>query len=598
MRKRARTFWKLFPAHFVIIAVCVCAIVFYTTGTITRLCKERELADLETQAFLVQKLVQGKLSREYSRDLNTILKQIGPEISSRITVLLPSGSVLADSQEDPDRIGDYSVRPEIKDALTGKRTSSTRLSITSSLETTYLATPVFEDGRIVGVVRVSAPVEATGSIPRPLYVEILLGTAIIFFLAAALSMYVSRRIHRSVLELREGAAQFSGGKLNYRLDVPNDEDFGSLAEDLNNMAAQLHGLVTSITQQRNELEAVLHGMVEAVLLIDTNERVLRTNEAAERLFQLDRDRVKNRTVHEVIRNTELHRFVSKTLAGKGPFEGDIIILGSPDKFLQAHGVGLLDTHGNSIGAVVVLNDVTRLKTLENIRRDFVANVSHELKTPITSMKGFLETLREGAMNDPENAGRFLDIIIKHTDRLNAIIDDLLSLSRIERDVEKGGISTRESLIKPVIEAVVKSCNTKAQPKNIIIECDVDTELVARINPILLEQALVNLVDNAIKYSETGGTVLIEALMDNENIIVRVRDHGCGIPKEHLPRIFERFYRVDKARSRKVGGTGLGLSIVKHIVNAHGGRITVESSLGLGSTFTIHLPNPRAISVHA
>jgi two-component system phosphate regulon sensor histidine kinase PhoR len=230
-----------------------------------------------------------------------------------------------------------------------------------------------------------------------------------------------------------------------------------------------------------------------------------------------------------------------------------------------------------------------LKALENIRRDFVANVSHELKTPITSIKGFLETLREGALKDPEHAERFLDIIIKHTDRLTAIVDDLLSLSRIERDAEKGEIALQDRRIAEVLDAVGKACRKRAQLKNIKLECEADDTIVAQINATLLEQAIVNLVDNAVKYSEPDQTVIVRAEKIGEEVVIKVVDEGCGIPRDHLERIFERFYRVDKARSRKVGGTGLGLAIVKHIVSAHGGRITVESSLGKGSTFSIYLP---------
>jgi two-component system phosphate regulon sensor histidine kinase PhoR len=219
----------------------------------------------------------------------------------------------------------------------------------------------------------------------------------------------------------------------------------------------------------------------------------------------------------------------------------------------------------------------------------VANVSHELKTPITSIKGFLETLKEGALNDPENADRFLDIVIKHTDRLSLIIEDLLSLSRIERDAEKGEIALELGSLNEVFEAVEKTCREKAQPKSIKLEYAVANDLVAEINPTLLEQAVVNLVDNAIKYSEPESSVKVEAYSTPDEIVIKVQDHGCGIPRDHLDRIFERFYRVDKARSRKVGGTGLGLSIVRHIVLAHRGRIDVESAVGRGSTFSICLP---------
>jgi len=239
--------------------------------------------------------------------------------------------------------------------------------------------------------------------------------------------------------------------------------------------------------------------------------------------------------------------------------------------------------------VIVLNDVTRLQRLEAVRRDFVANVSHELKTPITSIKGFIETLRDGAIRKPGDAEKFLEIVAKQADRMDSIIEDLLLLSRVERDVREEMVVLENAPVRAVILEAVQVCEPKAHDKDIRIAVNCPEGITARINAALLEQAIINLVDNAVKYSEPGCPVSIDAEELSNEVVVRVADKGCGIEAEHLPRIFERFYRVDKARSRKLGGTGLGLSIVKHIVQAHGGTITVESTLGAGSTFSIHLP---------
>jgi two-component system phosphate regulon sensor histidine kinase PhoR len=298
--------------------------------------------------------------------------------------------------------------------------------------------------------------------------------------------------------------------------------------------------------------------------------------------------VQGRSIQEAIRNADLQGFVQKCLKDGGPVEGDLQFPGDPVQYIQAHGSVIRDGEGRRIGAVVVLNDITRLKQLEDIRRDFVANVSHELKTPITSIKGFLETLQEGAIDDRENAGKFLSIMEKQTDRLNAIIEDLLSLSRIEQHVEKKSVILREASVAEVVDAAASACVERAQEKDITIKTDCE-EVVGRINPTLLEQALINLVDNAVKYSEPESTVTIRCSRSGSEILLEVEDQGCGIPKEHHSRIFERFYRVDKARSRQIGGTGLGLAIVKHIVLAHCGRVTLDSAPGKGTTFSIHLP---------
>jgi len=294
-------------------------------------------------------------------------------------------------------------------------------------------------------------------------------------------------------------------------------------------------------------------------------------------------------IQEVVRNTELQQIIRRALDSHEPVEGEIAIRSEPRVFLQAHGTVLRDGTGECIGALVVLNDITRLRTLENMRKEFVANVSHELKTPITSIKASVETLLDGAMENREMARRFLDIVVRHADRLNAIVDDLLSLSRIEQEAENRQIELDALDVEPVLQAAVQSCLVTADERGINIQVSCANDLKARMNAPLIEQAVVNLIDNATKYSDPGGVVHVVAEQKGTEVRIDVRDTGCGIAPEHLQRVFERFYRVDKARSRNAGGTGLGLSIVKHIVQAHGGRVTVESALGKGSTFSLFLP---------
>ena len=291
----------------------------------------------------------------------------------------------------------------------------------------------------------------------------------------------------------------------------------------------------------------------------------------------------------MVRNVVLHEFVRNTLSSQKPVEKDIVLYTGGERFIDGHGTVLRDALGKQMGALIVLNDVTRIRRLENVRREFVANVSHEIKTPITAIKGFVETLRDGAVKNPEDAERFLGIIENHAERLEAIIEDLLSLSRIEREAERGKIALVEGRVQDVVQMAVQVCEMSARAKEIKIKCSCDKDIVSKINAPLLEQAIVNLLDNAIKYSAVGSTIRVEASQTAEEIKIDVRDQGCGIEEEHLPRLFERFYRVDKARSRQLGGTGLGLAIVKHITQAHGGQVSVESVPGKGSTFSIRLP---------
>jgi two-component system, OmpR family, phosphate regulon sensor histidine kinase PhoR len=587
--KRKKLIGRLYPLYLAAIFMTMITMIWFTAAGSNHFAAMQDVDLIKAQAKTIERVVGPHISASNGPEIDAKLKTVGTAFPGRITIAVEGGVVIADSRENPAKIGAFKARSEVKSALDGETGVMVRESIAYDERMLYVAVPLqtAEGGR--GLIRIATPLPTTTGLLRQVAKEIVPVFCVVFLFAAMITLYTLHRVNSGIGELKHGAKQFADGNLEYRLPISDTAEFASFAESLNAMAARLHAGIRRITEQRNELEAVLSSMMEAVIVIDNNEKIISVNQAAERLFGIDLRTVKGRNLQEAVRNTELNRFVLKTLSSTESLEGEIMFIGDPEKHLQAHGAALMDEQNNKIGVLVVFNDVTRLKTLENVRRDFVANVSHELKTPITSIKGFLETLKEGAVNDPENAERFLDIIIKHTDRLNSIIDDLLTLSRIERDTEKGEIALEPGHIETVIASVAKSCELKAKLKEIDLRYETDDGMTAMINPVLLEQALVNLVDNAIKYSDRGRTVRIEARKVGPEAVIRVIDQGCGIPKEHLTRIFERFYRVDKARSRKVGGTGLGLSIVKHIANAHHGRIMVESSPTSGSVFTLYVP---------
>jgi two-component system phosphate regulon sensor histidine kinase PhoR len=389
--------------------------------------------------------------------------------------------------------------------------------------------------------------------------------------------------------LKEGAEYFIRGDFNYRLPASGIEEIDSLDDSMKDMAQQLHARINTITQQRTEIEAILSSMIEGVIAVDADERIIIMNNAAAKMFGCNPSTVQGLSIQETVRNTHLQQFISETLSAGKPVEKEIRLSSDDESYLFGHGTLIRDIEGKKIGALFVLSDITKLRKLENIRKDFVANVSHEIKTPITAIKGFVDILRDGSEKDEQDIKRFLEIIAKHVNRLEAIIDDLLKLSRIEKDAETEGIQLAESGIRDVLESAVQACEPLADSRGADISLACDDSLTARINSPLLEQAVVNLLDNAIKYSDEKKPVNIEAIQDDREIRISVLDNGRGIEQEHLPRIFERFYRVDKARSRRLGGTGLGLSIVKHIIQAHGGHVSVTSTPGKGSAFTIHLP---------
>ena len=346
-------------------------------------------------------------------------------------------------------------------------------------------------------------------------------------------------------------------------------------------------------------------MVEGVAAIDTEERLISLNRAAAKLLSLDPKRVIGRPIQEVVRNAALQTLVAEALnppSDATPSAGELTLRLDPDtttddRHLSAQASAVRDAEGRRVGAVVVLHDVTRLRRLESVRRDFVANVSHEIKTPISAIKAAVETLAEDpAMPDGPRAS-FTGIIARQAERLDAIVEDLLSLTRLEQDETVVVDDLEAHDVRPVIHAACETCHAKAMEKSIGFEVDAEP-VAARVVPTLLEQALVNLIDNAIKYSPEATTVRITAAAQGERVVVAVADQGRGIEPEHLPRIFERFYRTDRARSRQLGGTGLGLSIVKHITETLGGKASVQSRPGRGSTFSLSLiaaPLPPSVT---
>ncbi len=585
---RKRLLWQLYPSYLLITLVSLLAVTWYASKSLRGFYLDQTAADLEAKAYLVEEHLAQYSSLD-APPIDTLVDTLGKKASMRVTIILPDGKVAGDSAEDPARMDNHANRPEIREALNGRTGVSTRYSKTLGKHMMYVAAPVLRDSRIVGVVRASIPLQRIDTILWTLYAEIGLGVLIIAVAAAAVNLLVSRRVSRPLEELRQGAKRFADGEFSRKLPVPDSRELAELAESLNQMAAQLDERIRTIVRHRNEQEAMLTSMLEGVLAVNTEGRIINMNQAAARLLGIDPENAKERAIQEVVRNSELQKLVKRALATQEPVECDMTLQKDQERFLRARGTTLRDVKGQCIGAVVVLGDVTNLRRLENVRRDFVANVSHELKTPITSIKGFVETLLDGAANDPEDAKRFLEIIARQADSLNSIIEDLLSLAKIEQEGEKQEIVLKEARIKEILQTAVQVCGGKASAKNIEIHLSCDDDITAKVNPPLLEQAVVNLIDNAIKYSDPGSKVEVDTVRRDSEILISVRDEGPGIAKEHLPRLFERFYRVDKARSRKMGGTGLGLAIVKHITQAHGGRVTVESAPGKGSVFQIHLP---------
>lgn len=580
-----RLSWNIFFIFLFVIVLCVAVVGEFALYSLHDAYLDAQKDSLQSIAQLARKDVGAAFGRGADpAETNKMAHEIAADAGARITIILPDGRVIADSEEDPARMENHGARDEIKSAIGGRIGHALRFSHTLNTDMLYLAVPIEQGGRVIAVIRAAralSEIQAReASIRRTLWRGCLAGA----LLAGLVSLYLARRISRPIERIRRAAERYAAGDYSNRIYMTRPPEYVELAKSMNRMAREMDRRLHEITRQRNEREAILAGMREGLIAVDQDERIVLMNPAAEEMLGIGAAEATGRLVQEELRNVELQQFVTRALAGEAA-SAETLLHWPGGKMVQAGASPLTGEDGARTGLLLVLNDVTRLNRLENLRREFVANVSHELRTPITSIKGFIETLRDGALSDPEAGPRFLEIIARQADRLNAIIEDLLALSRIEREAERDAIEISACEIKPLIEHTVQQFAPQAASKEMRIELDCPKGMSVRANAQLLEQALSNLIDNAIKYSQPGKSVRVVARA-GERVSISVIDQGVGIPPEHLQRIFERFYRVDPARSREAGGTGLGLAIVKHIVQAHGGQVAVESRQGVGSTFTI------------
>ncbi len=605
--KQKKLFWQIFPISLVILLTTISVAAWYISRSVDRFYIEELGIELENRAHLIESQVVELLNNGDVEALRSFVVQSGRVSATRITVISLDGKVLADTEENPASMDNHRLRPEIDAAFSGTVGRSMRFSNTLGKRMYYTA--ILLDRNTVdraegssdpaqAVLRLAMPVTTIDATLSDINRKIIAGAITAVLIAFVLTFFVTRNISRPLEEMTESAEQFARGDFSQQLAINHKKttsrEVATLAAAMDRMAEQLDDKINTIVNQRNQLETVFSSMIEAVIAIDGEERIINLNRAAAQMFGINQQaNVQGRIIHEVIRNVELQARFQQTLQTGVPIEDEIVLTvkgGTRD--LHINVVSLSPGTGKSLGVLMVLNDVTRLRQLERIRSDFVANVSHELRTPITSIRGYVETLLDGALDDREDAVRFLEIVLHQSVQLNEIIDDLLALSKIEKEAKGGEIVFERQPLLPVLEDALQTCRLKAAEKNIDLRLVCSDDISLKMNRRLLEQAVINLLVNGITYSDAGGNVSVRASRhienDHDKVEISVTDHGIGIASEHLSRLFERFYRSDKARNRKVGGTGLGLAIVKHIVQAHGGSVAVKSALGEGSEFTISL----------
>ncbi|HPM78975.1 MAG TPA: histidine kinase dimerization/phospho-acceptor domain-containing protein, partial [bacterium] len=464
MSKRRKLIWQLYPSYLLITVLALFAVSTFFASALRQFYLNHLEEVLTARAGLVDYIL-ARHDIADSTQVDAIVDTAAKTSRTRITIILRDGRVTGDSDNDPATMDNHGDRPEVRQALAGKTGVSNRYSYTLQQEMMFVAVPVRRDSTIVGVVRTAMPIPRIMATLQAKYVDIALGAIVAALFAAIVSYIISHRINRVLREIQQGARRFAEGDFSYRLTVSQSEEMGAVVESLNEMGNQLNERMQTILVQRNELEAILTNMAEGVLVLDAEFRIVRCNKAISTLFGLNEAEIVGGNIYETIRNADLLQFIRKLYAAKQPVEAEIVLHGEQDRFLQTHGTFIHDAVTKKINyAIVVFNDISRLKKLENVRRDFVANVSHELKTPITSIRGFVETLVDGAIEDREKAREFLTIIFKQSNRLNAIIEDLLSLSRIEQDGERGSIAKEKVALKPVLKSAMLICNNKAAAK--------------------------------------------------------------------------------------------------------------------------------------
>ena len=596
--RNIRLFWQIFPVCIGITLVSMLAVVWLASTTGRSFYLERLKEEIRERALLIEPTIAA-LSGGDDRSFQDFVRQTGRRASTRITVIDGNGTVLADSDEDRLLMDNHAKRPEVEPALTGEIGYAMRYSRTLGETMLYVAIPVqIGQDQHRGALRLAIPATPIENMLASLYRNIAGISLVVAALAGLLSLYSARRISRPLEEMKRGAEQMTQGRIDQLVRIDSEgmsAEMASLAASINKMAEQINRRIRIIIQQRNELEAVFSSMADSVVAIDADQKIIRMNQAAAALFGLPSEMVKGKAVEGVIRNAYLLEMIAATLTHNLPQEQKVTLFNSADPvILQVHAVPLRDEDNRSMGVLLVMNDLTKLNRLETIRQDFVANVSHELKTPITAIKGYVETLLDGALDDAGHARWFLAIVHRQANRLDAIVDDLLTLSRIENRENKENIALEPGEVGVVLESALQTCAVLADDKEIVLRVECDEGMRAPMNQPLLEQAVINLLKNAIAYSPRGSVVTLSCrggltTAGERQVHLGVADNGPGIAKEHLPRLFERFYRCDKARSRDQGGTGLGLAIVKHIAQIHQGAVEVESAPGKGSTFTITLP---------
>ncbi|CAM2965638.1 ATP-binding protein [Paenibacillus sediminis] len=566
--------------------------------TMAKVFEDSHVEALEENMTREINLLQSTFSFITPTDPNTIqyytesAKKIASLTDSRVTFILKDGKVIGDSESDPLKMENHANREEIVSAKKDGVGYAIRHSHTLGENMLYVAEPVHSITGFDGYIRLSMSLAAVDAGLLKGWTVMIIGLIILFLAAVVVSYYVATGLTRPIEHITKVANQISNLDYNARVKLQRKDEIGQLGQAINGMADSLQNQLTRIRDNEDLLQNVLANMTNGIVMVDASGMIALVNREAERILQIKAEQVMGKSYNELKRYYELTKLIREGIVHRVRMHEEHSIFDPVEKLLAIDGVPMFDDNGTYRGMLFLLQDVTAIRRLERMRSEFVANVSHELKTPIAAVRGFAETLLSGGVTDEETAKSFLQIIYDESERLNRLIGDILELSKIES--KRASLELSPVHLHSFFETVFEMMNTVAEKKHIRLKMDIPAELYIEADEDRIRQIFVNLLSNAINYTQEGGQVKVTAQsinegQENEKVRFTVSDTGIGIPKKDLPRIFERFYRVDKARSRNSGGTGLGLSIVKHLVEMHHGTISVESELGIGTTFIIELP---------
>jgi two-component system phosphate regulon sensor histidine kinase PhoR len=587
---RLNLFWKLGFAFFALLIAVLLPVDYYAERNLRRDYERAGFDQLSAIAHIALASPPpasslATTSRIPSPDLREWLTSMAAS-GVRVTVITTAGLVLADSQSDPQTMENHAGRPEIRDAFAKGDGLSVRHSVTINRDLMYYAVRWSPPAGSPVVLRFALPLRTVEDEVWALRRRLWLSSLVMLLLTGMASLLISRSFSRRVERLQSFSRRVAEGDFRPIEADRSGDALEALAASLNDSAARLDRAIRTLTEERNLSSAILGSMVEGVAVVNSAERLLFANEGFAEILELDAPPQSGSSLVEVVRQTELLEAVRAVLKGAPRVEAEISTGTLRQRFFAATVASVKATENP--GAVIVLHDITDLRKLERIRRDFVANVSHEFKTPLTAIQGFAETLLAGAIDDPQNRIRFLKIILEHSRRLARLTDDLLELSKM--DADRLDLEVDRLSVSQFVQSCLETTQRAATEKNLHVSVNLHGALPdIAADRRRLAEVLQNLLDNAVQYTPSGGRIVVSASSDGDQVTFTVSDTGIGIPQVDQSRIFERFYRVDVARSREVGGTGLGLSIAKHLVEAHRGRIWVESEVGQGSKFHFTVP---------